>query len=217
MRRKDMYKQKAEFFDTQVTASWAGDDYTVQEKERLNELSLMTGSLEKKNILEPGCGTGRLTEILAKKVGPKGQVLALEYQCQHGGHCTTAFKFAYLVNPATLSLLFPTGTGKELMARAIHNLSQRKGGPFVAINCGALPDTLLESELFGYVAGAFTDAKKDKAGRFDLARGGPLFLDEIGDVSPALQVRLLRVFQEKIYELVGAVNSVETHSSRKKI
>jgi PAS domain S-box-containing protein len=104
----------------------------------------------------------------------------------------------------------PTGTGKELMARAIHNLSRRKGGPFVAINCGALPDTLLESELFGYVAGAFTDAKKDKPGRFDLARGGTLFLDEIGDVSGALQVRLLRVLQEKLYEPLGAIESVRT-------
>ncbi|NQV33189.1 MAG: sigma 54-interacting transcriptional regulator [Phycisphaeraceae bacterium] len=103
----------------------------------------------------------------------------------------------------------PTGTGKELMAQAIHNLSRRQHGPFVAINCGALPDTLLESELFGYVAGAFTDAKKDKPGRFELARTGTLFLDEIGDVSPALQVRLLRVLQEKNYEPVGAVNSVK--------
>jgi len=104
----------------------------------------------------------------------------------------------------------PTGTGKELMARAIHNLSLRKDGPFVAINCGALPDTLLESELFGYVAGAFTDAKADKPGRFAYARGGTLFLDEIGDVSTALQVRLLRVLQEKVYEPVGAVQSVDT-------
>lgn len=104
----------------------------------------------------------------------------------------------------------PTGTGKELLARAIHNLSLRKDGPFVALNCGALPDTLLESELFGYVAGAFTDAKADKPGRFELARGGTLFLDEIGEVSPALQVRLLRVLQEKVYEPVGAVQSLPT-------
>jgi PAS domain S-box-containing protein len=103
-----------------------------------------------------------------------------------------------------------TGTGKELMARAIHNLSPRRNSPFVAINCGALPDTLLESELFGYVAGAFTDAKSDKPGRFELARDGTLFLDEIGDVSPALQVRLLRVLQEQLYEPVGAIRSVDT-------
>lgn len=100
-----------------------------------------------------------------------------------------------------------TGTGKELFAQAIHNLSQRREKSFVAVNCSALPDTLLESELFGYKAGAFTDAKKDKPGRFALAEGGTLFLDEIGDVSPAVQVKLLRVLQEKTYEPVGAVSS----------
>lgn len=101
-----------------------------------------------------------------------------------------------------------SGTGKELVARAIHNLSPRKSRPFVAVNCGALPDTLLESELFGYKAGAFTDARKDKPGRFKLAEKGTLFLDEIGDVSPAMQVRLLRVLQEKTYEPLGSVESV---------
>ncbi len=103
-----------------------------------------------------------------------------------------------------------TGTGKELLARALHNLSPRKNGPFVAINCGALPDTLLESELFGYKAGAFTGAEKDKPGRFALAQGGTIFLDEIGDVSPALQVRLLRVLQEKVYEPLGTTQPVKT-------
>lgn len=103
-----------------------------------------------------------------------------------------------------------TGTGKELVARAMHSLSLRKDKPFVAVNCGALPDTLLESELFGYVAGAFTGAEKDKPGRFALAEGGTLFLDEIGDVSPAMQVRLLRVLQEKTYEPLGATGSVQT-------
>ena len=96
-----------------------------------------------------------------------------------------------------------SGSGKELIARAVHNLSHRKDGPFVAVNCGALPDSLLESELFGYKAGAFTDARKDKPGRFALAEGGTLFLDEIGDISPALQVRLLRVLQERSYEPAG--------------
>ncbi len=101
-----------------------------------------------------------------------------------------------------------SGTGKELLARALHNLSTRQDKPFVAVNCGALPDTLLESELFGYEAGAFTDARKAKQGRFALAEGGTLFLDEIGDVSPALQVRLLRVLQERQYEPLGAVETV---------
>ncbi|MFC1587691.1 sigma-54 interaction domain-containing protein [Planctomycetota bacterium] len=101
-----------------------------------------------------------------------------------------------------------SGTGKELFARAIHNLSTRRDGPFVVVNCGSLPDTLLESELFGYMAGAFTDAKKDKPGRFSLAKGGTIFLDEIGDVSPALQVRLLRVLQERTFEPLGCTEPV---------
>ncbi|OQB16182.1 MAG: Transcriptional regulatory protein ZraR [Deltaproteobacteria bacterium ADurb.Bin207] len=105
----------------------------------------------------------------------------------------------------------PSGTGKELFAKAIHQLSPRKDGPFVAVNCGALPDTLLESELFGYVAGAFTGANKDKPGRFALAHQGTLFLDEIGDISPALQVRLLRVLQEMTFEPLGAVKSIHTN------
>jgi len=101
-----------------------------------------------------------------------------------------------------------SGTGKELFARAIHNLSSRKKRPFVAVNCAALPDTLLESELFGHKAGAFTDAKRDKPGRFALAEGGTIFLDEIGDISPAMQVRLLRVLQERVIEPLGGVKSI---------
>ena len=110
-------------------------------------------------------------------------------------------------SPSTVMVLGETGTGKELVARTIHSLSPRRQGPFVAVNCGALPDTLLESELFGYKAGAFTGATKDKPGRFALARGGTLFLDEIGEVSPALQVRLLRVLQERTYEPLGGTRS----------
>ena len=109
---------------------------------------------------------------------------------------------------STVLLQGESGTGKELFARAIHHLSPRKKMPFIAVNCGALPDTLLESELFGYKAGAFTDARRDKPGRFRLAERGTLFLDEIGDISPALQVRLLRVLQEKTYEPLGSVETV---------
>jgi len=101
-----------------------------------------------------------------------------------------------------------SGTGKEMVARILHEKSFRKKKPFIAVNCGALPDTLLESELFGYKAGAYTDAKKDKLGRFALAEGGTLFLDEIGDVSPALQVKLLRVLEERKYEPLGATKVV---------
>jgi transcriptional regulator with PAS, ATPase and Fis domain len=102
-----------------------------------------------------------------------------------------------------------SGTGKEIVAHAIHNLSERRKRPFVALHCAAIPDTLLESELFGYKAGAFTGAKKDKPGKFALANKGTLFLDEIGEVQPALQVKLLRFLQDGVYEPLGAVQSVK--------
>jgi transcriptional regulator with PAS, ATPase and Fis domain len=103
-----------------------------------------------------------------------------------------------------------SGTGKELVARAIHDLSSRHENQIVTINCGALPDSLLEAELFGYKKGAFTGAQRDKPGRFAIADGGTIFLDEISDISPALQVRLLRVLQEKTYEPLGATESART-------
>ncbi len=110
---------------------------------------------------------------------------------------------------STVLIEGPSGTGKELFARALHNLSPRRKKRFVAVNCAALPDTLLESEFFGHKAGAFTDAKKDKPGRFALAQGGTIFLDEIGDISPALQVRLLRVLQERVIEPLGSTEPVK--------
>ena len=120
---------------------------------------------------------------------------------------------------ATLGKIGPTessvfifgesGTGKELVARAIHAQSRRAQGPFIKVNCGALTDTLLESELFGHERGAFTGAIKRKLGRFELADGGTLFLDEIGDVTPAMQLKLLRALQEKEFERVGGEQTLK--------
>ncbi|OEU44551.1 MAG: Fis family transcriptional regulator [Desulfobacterales bacterium S7086C20] len=118
------------------------------------------------------------------------------------------------VNESTVLIKGETGTGKELFARALHNLSGRAGKAFIAVNCGGFPETLIESELFGYEAGAFTGATKAKPGRFGLAEGGTLFLDEIGDLPPLLQVKLLRVLQEKTYEPLGGV---QTHKANVRI
>ncbi|MCL1979992.1 MAG: sigma 54-interacting transcriptional regulator [Proteobacteria bacterium] len=107
-------------------------------------------------------------------------------------------------SPSTVLVLGESGTGKELIAHAIYHSSERADKPFIVVNCAALPETLLESELFGYKAGAFTDARKDKIGRFAAAEGGTLFLDEIGDLPGSVQVKLLRVLQEKVYEPLGS-------------
>ncbi len=110
---------------------------------------------------------------------------------------------------STVLIQGETGTGKELLARAVHEVSPRREKPFIAVNCGALPDTLLESELFGYKKGAFTGADREKPGRFALANGGTLFLDEIGEISPALQVKLLRFLQDKSFEPLGSTETVQ--------
>ncbi len=110
---------------------------------------------------------------------------------------------------ATVLVLGETGTGKELAARALHALSPRAKGPFVRINCGALPETLFESELFGYEKGAFTGAVARKPGRVELAQGGTLFLDEVGELSAASQVKLLRLLQEKEYERLGGTQTMK--------
>ncbi len=112
---------------------------------------------------------------------------------------------------ATILVRGETGTGKELIATAVHNLSKRKNGPFIKLNCAAISETLLESELFGHEKGAFTDAKETRKGRFELADGGTLFLDEIGDITPSLQVKLLRILQEQEFERVGGTKTIKTN------
>jgi transcriptional regulator with PAS, ATPase and Fis domain len=110
---------------------------------------------------------------------------------------------------STVLILGESGTGKGIMADAIVSASARKDQPFLSVNCGAIPETLLESELFGYRSGAFTDARKDRKGRFAAAEGGTIFLDEIGDIPHSLQVKLLRVLEERVYEPLGSNESIK--------
>jgi transcriptional regulator with GAF, ATPase, and Fis domain len=121
------------------------------------------------------------------------------------------YKMIERVAPANSTVLIQgdSGTGKELIARALHRVSPRKDQSLVAVNCGAIPEDLLESELFGHVRGAFTGAAHARIGRFEMANAGTLFLDEIGDMSPKLQVKMLRVLQEKVVEPVGSVKSIK--------
>ncbi len=120
------------------------------------------------------------------------------------------YRLTRLVAPTRASVLVigETGTGKELIARSIHRLSHRADGPYVRVNCGALSESLLESELFGHIKGAFTGAVDNKTGRFEAAHGGTIFLDEISSMSPKLQVKLLRVLQEREFERVGESRTI---------
>jgi len=145
-----------------------------------------------------------LDEDRAREAGPLGLVGASEIM---GKVREQLRKVA--ATDATVLVLGESGTGKELAARALHDASRRRDGPFVSVSCAALPESLLESELFGHEKGAFTGALRRKIGRFELAHGGTLFLDEVGEIPPAVQVKLLRVLQERRFERVGGEETIE--------
>jgi PAS domain S-box-containing protein len=151
----------------------------------LTEVNILRQELE---------GTYRIGDIVSKSAAMKGVRDLLPLVAR---------------SDSTVLIEGEPGTGKELVARAIHNMGPRRDRPFIGVNCGAIPDTLVESELFGYVRGAFTDAKQDKPGRFAAAQGGTLLLDEIGDISAAVQVKLLRVLQEREYVPLGSSEPVK--------
>ena len=121
------------------------------------------------------------------------------------------FELIQVVAKSDITVLIQgeSGTGKELIASTIHGLCHRAGGPFIKVSCAALPESLLESELFGHVRGAFTGAFKDRPGRFELAHGGTIFLDEVAEMSPSIQVKLLRVLQEREFERVGGIRTIK--------
>ena len=140
-----------------------------------------------------------------------GERYGLEQMVGVSSAMASLFEMVRAIAPTSSTVLITgeSGTGKELIARAIHSLSSRSGGPFVGVNCGAMQDTLLESELFGHMKGSFTDAHQAKKGLFEVAHGGTLFLDEVGETSPAMQVKLLRALQDRRIRRVGGTEEMD--------
>ncbi len=140
-----------------------------------------------------------------------GQIHGIDRVVGYSSAMNALFEMVRAVAPTSSTVLITgeSGTGKEMVARALHELSGRAEGPFVSINCGALPDTLLESELFGYMKGAFTDARTNRKGLFEAADHGTLFLDEVGETSPPMQVKLLRALQERRVRRIGGTEEIE--------
>jgi len=181
---------------TAVKAMKLGADDYLGKPIDMEELEVvLTRALEKKRLLEE-------TQLLRARVSDKYR---FENMVGESPEMLAAFKVIRQVGPSNASVLLlgESGTGKELFAQALHENSPRRKKPFVKVACAALPETLLESELFGHEKGSFTGATYTRAGRFELADGGTLFLDEIGDVSPTVQVKLLRFLEEREFERVG--------------
>jgi DNA-binding NtrC family response regulator len=166
---------------------------------------------ELKLVIEKALRTGELAAEVERLRAEVGKEYDIEGIVAGSPAMLSVLETVRKVAPtnATVMIYGESGTGKELIARAIHQLSDRAQRPFVSVSAGALPETLLESELFGYEKGAFTGALQAKPGRFELANGGTIFLDEIGDISPAVQVKLLRVLQERVFERLGGTRSIE--------
>ncbi|HWJ41248.1 MAG TPA: sigma-54 dependent transcriptional regulator, partial [Candidatus Limnocylindrales bacterium] len=164
-----------------------------------------------KLLLERAAAQGHLAEHAERLERQLGYQGVLGEMVGASSKMQEVFSLIQQVAPSRASVLLTgeSGTGKELAARAIHGLSPRRGGPFVAINCAAMPDSLMESELFGHEKGAFTGAIAQKRGKLELADGGTVFLDEIGELALPLQSKLLRVLQEREVERVGGTRTVK--------
>jgi len=159
---------------------------------------------ERRRARDAHARAAALDEDRAREAGPLGLVGASEAMARVREQVRKV-----AATDATVLVLGESGTGKELVARALHDASRRREGPFVPVSCAALPEGLLESELFGHEKGSFTGAARRKIGRFELADGGTLFLDEVGELPPAVQVKLLRVLQERRFERVGGEETIE--------
>ncbi len=179
--------QNKEMLVTAVPVEFEGNRYALVLLEDVTELSMLRRQLEKRQGLSEFIGRDPQITELREKIRVLAEV------------------------DAPVLIQGESGTGKELVATAIHQQGPKADKPYIVVNCGALPETLLESELFGHVRGAFTGAIKDKKGRFELADGGTIFLDEIGDISPLMQVKLLRVLQEGTFVPVGSEKTIQVH------
>jgi len=162
-------------------------------------------------VLERALAIGRRAASLAPVTAPASQAGPLDGMLGSAATMRDVYDLVRRAAPSLATVLVrgESGTGKELVARALHSESKRAAGPFVKVHCAALPDNLLESELFGYEKGAFTGATQRKPGRIELAQGGTVFLDEIGDITPATQVKLLRVMQDKQLERLGGTQTLD--------